>query len=305
MSSAYKTRKGFTLAEVLFAVLILGIGLVMLAAALPVGADFYRQSSDESIGVYVGELVRSLVVSRYTAADLASTGTSVVILPNIHTRFPDWHARAYTYNPSYTLNAVEGAGGGTEIECVRKNGWPAWVGATAAAESQGMAANCPLVKWFVLLRRQPGQPATSNGSGRYDLYVLVCKKNEPLQTFGTASDNSIAAPTLPYTTGRFSGYPNGGDPVHPTKTDASNNPYFLVPRLDQATVAGGKVTAAAKAGMRMVGVTSGVVFRVLDDQGNTSVALPNETAAWYVPAADGLDSRLSPLVYVYATTVAF
>jgi len=159
--SSNASRLGFTMAEVIVSVFILGIGLIMLATMFPVAGDWARQSSEESVGVVVGQTAVSAIQTRYTATDLSGVGTALVGLPNIATRLP-WQSRCY-------------AQGSTPP-------WPVpW---TWSSSTPGVNVP-PMYSWVALIRRQPGQvPGSDN---RFDLFVLVCKKGELTQTFGNDS----------------------------------------------------------------------------------------------------------------------
>ena len=62
-------RRGFSLAELLLAIFILGIGVISVAAIFPAGITIQRQSNDDSIGPTVAHSALSLIRSRVSQGD--------------------------------------------------------------------------------------------------------------------------------------------------------------------------------------------------------------------------------------------
>lgn len=62
-------RRGFSLAELLLAIFILGIGIISVAAIFPAGITLQRQSNDDSLGPTVAHTALSLLRSRLSQED--------------------------------------------------------------------------------------------------------------------------------------------------------------------------------------------------------------------------------------------
>src|SRR5690242_19549346 len=81
--------RGFSLMEVLLAVFILGIGLIMVATIFPVGADWTRQSTEDSIAQTIAQNAMAIIRDNYapsslngnTAGRLSTIGATVQALP--------------------------------------------------------------------------------------------------------------------------------------------------------------------------------------------------------------------------------
>lgn len=146
--------RAFTLTETIIAVLVFGIGLIMLATVFPVAGNWARQSNEETAGQMIGQTAIAAIQARFKASDFSGVGTTVVALPFTTQQLP-WRTRGYQYG---SLSS------GTP--------WP--VPSTINIP--------PMYSWIALIRRQPGQiPGQDN---RFDIYVLVCKKGQTDQTFG-------------------------------------------------------------------------------------------------------------------------
>jgi prepilin-type N-terminal cleavage/methylation domain-containing protein len=69
---APRHRRGFSLAEMLLAIFILGIGVISVAAIFPAGISLQRQSNDDTIGPMVADSAMALLRSRLTQEDFGS-----------------------------------------------------------------------------------------------------------------------------------------------------------------------------------------------------------------------------------------
>ncbi len=65
-------RRGFSLAEMLLAIFILGIGVISVAAIFPAGISLQRQSNDDTIGPMVADSAMALLRSRLSQEDFGS-----------------------------------------------------------------------------------------------------------------------------------------------------------------------------------------------------------------------------------------
>jgi prepilin-type N-terminal cleavage/methylation domain-containing protein len=71
------TRTGFSLVEILIAVMILGIGLVMIAGAFPVGLQYYGESNDKTIAALLAHsAVAAVKMYRTPDAETAFTAST-------------------------------------------------------------------------------------------------------------------------------------------------------------------------------------------------------------------------------------
>lgn len=104
--SSRHPRRGFTLVEVLMAIIILGIGMISIAAIFPAGIAQQRQSSDDVMGSIVAENALSLI---RTKVDASQFGTYEPLDPSYvsSTITGDWPWRRpafYRTNHGVTVN---------------------------------------------------------------------------------------------------------------------------------------------------------------------------------------------------------
>jgi prepilin-type N-terminal cleavage/methylation domain-containing protein len=156
---AFPSGSGFTLVEVLLAVFILGIGLIMVACIFPVGADWTRQNTEETVAQMVAETGRGIVLSKYVYSDVSAVGTGVQLMPNMPTKLPIGE-RAYALGSS-----------------------PAYPAATP---------NSAPYFWLPLIRKDPDTPALGSRP-RFDVFILVFKKGDVAQTYVNALPTGATA----------------------------------------------------------------------------------------------------------------
>ena len=150
----YRSR-AFSLIEVLIAMMILGIGLLMIAAILPVGGNWTRQSTHETIAQSVAHSALSIIQRRYSQSGDGSNAlanassqalSTLVALPGF-TDIPA-NERAYQFGSSSPFPAPHPA----QCTCF----------------------------WTALVRK----PSTQIGEGRsIDLYLLIFHKGATEQLF--------------------------------------------------------------------------------------------------------------------------
>jgi type II secretory pathway pseudopilin PulG len=268
-SAARRARTGgFSLVEVLLAIFILSIGLIMVASIFPVGAEWTRQNTEESLAQTIGENGISIVRSRLNATDFALvSGTTLQGVPGLINKVTA-NERSYQYGASQPFPAAN---------------------PTSATYF-----------WTVLARKTPGATSGTVGAISYDVYILVFKKGAAEQQFANVS------------TGLVANCRNLSETYMPCLVSVSYGAG--------SAVSGGPVTGAVPAmGSIGIGATSGTVFRqLLATSGTTAAARPALTTAGeqviIAPAADGTTATppagsettgVSPLVYVYQTTLSF
>jgi len=100
-SGQFQTRaRGFSMIEVNLAILILTIGLIMVAAIFPVGADYTRQNAEESVSQTIARNAMAILQTRMDANDFSTvTTTSLQAIPNFLTKVPV-NSRAYNFGSS-------------------------------------------------------------------------------------------------------------------------------------------------------------------------------------------------------------
>ena len=150
-------RRGFTLVEVLLAVFILSMGLIMLLAIFPVGADWTRQVTEETIGQTIAQNAMSVIRMRYGPGNgmlVASNfnGQTLVPLPGV--ALIPLGERAYAFGSSPPFPAVN--------------------------------PQSALYYWTAVARISPGQSAQSMSS--YDVYILVMKKGQISDIYPSTTD---------------------------------------------------------------------------------------------------------------------
>jgi hypothetical protein len=96
--AAGRTRRGFSLAEVMLAVIILGIGIISIAALFPAGIAQQRQSGDDIMGPIVADSALSLIRRKVRAEDFGYAATSPTISGDWGWSRPGFHLAPTTIN---------------------------------------------------------------------------------------------------------------------------------------------------------------------------------------------------------------
>lgn len=287
-SAASRRGAGFSLMEVLLAVMILGIGLIMVAAVFPVGATWTRQNAEETVAGIVARNAVSIIQSRYTQAGLSNVGNLLIALPGInddanHPSLP-LSERAYDF------------GRNTPYPCANPSQanyyWTALIRQSGVGSQAG----------------NPGVPVNLQHS--YDLYVLVFRKGDIGQQFSYENNNGELADSrnrnneigVPYVAQVTIANMQRATPTNPQNTLTLS----LSGSLNDSSRSGVNQVV----GSQVVLQETGQVFRVLSAQNGSTLVVNSEPPIGlinphllYVPAADG--TTVSPLVYVYQTTISF
>jgi prepilin-type N-terminal cleavage/methylation domain-containing protein len=287
-------RRAFSLMEVLLAVFILGIGLIMVATIFPVGADWTRQTTEDSIAQTIAKNAVTTVQNYY-----GQSGPNAGVLSTL----PPLNPTALTpidlrVLPNFTTIPVS-------ERCYQfgnPNPFPA-----------PSPQSC-LYWWTALVRVQPGQ--TASPARRYDLYILVFRKGDASQIF---------TPQLPFPAGSGSNELTGvrDYPMDPTSPVMSRllEPTLLYAPYSQSISKTFNTNltppvndCVPPVGYIGIGQTSGTVFRQTVDianstanprpflKGQTSATTPPNENVIYAAPADG--TTASPLIYVYQTTIS-
>jgi prepilin-type N-terminal cleavage/methylation domain-containing protein len=285
----FRTRtssaRGFSLIEVMLAVFILGIGLIMVASLFPVGANWTRQSTEDSISQIIAQDALGVIRAHYgPGGNLYGAGLGLAAMP------------APTAGAASPLQALPGF---TSVGLI-----PLAERSYQFGSSTPFPAVTPskcMYFWTVLGRRSPVATgvATASTSHSYDIYILVMHKGAVEQTF---------VPAMGEITG--------------TRNTASES---FVPSVASQTYNAGVYTAAQgitgalpAMGQFGIGLSSGTVFRQItaftSGVPSSAVASPALSSSdltgsppaggvIYCPVADNTTSG-SPLVYVFQTTLS-
>ena len=286
-------RRAFSLIEVLLAVFILAIGLIMVASVFPVGADWTRQATEDSVSQSIALNALSIIRNDYAPNSL-NTATAG--------KFSGITTTTLQPLPSFTSIPI------SERTYQYGNASP-------------FPANNPLAcnyYWTALARVSPSQ-TTATASKSYDLYIFVFRKGDASQTFYAQPPTVTVGfnPDPGYTeitgdrdnTDLITTYPMGYHFQEPTLVVGSYVPGTYVPASNsfQPLPAPQPVPPV---GFTAVGATSGTVFRqAVDFVNNTAISRPGLVGTppteniIFAPSADG--TTASPLIYVYQTTVSF
>jgi type II secretory pathway pseudopilin PulG len=286
-----RNAPGFSLMEVLLAVFILGIGLIMVATIFPVGADWTRQSTEDSVAQAIAQNAVATIQNYYGPG-----GVNRFQFDNLPSAASPTTAVDLQALPALTVIPI--------AERTYQYGNPSPFPAANPAA-------CTYY-WTALARVQPGQ--YTGASRRYDLYVLVFRKGAHEQTFTPDPAKPFPAASNDV---EVAGVRDSTDPTNPAMS------RFLEPTLLTAAYKPGTYSANATplvkdevppVGYIGIGQTSGTVFRQTVDianstasprpylKGQTITTPPTENVIYALPA-DGTSS--SPLIYVYQTSVSF
>jgi prepilin-type N-terminal cleavage/methylation domain-containing protein len=311
-------RRGFSLVEVLLAMFILGIGMIMVASVFPVGANWTRQATEESVAQTIVQNALSVIrthygpngdLRAYLAPDFLMLDSSNHIVAN----FPDNKniiLRPGTGRFSTTPFWVQALPGFTNIPLNER--------AYQFGSSHPFPADWTKCTYFWTavarlnpMHRDPRWTGgdTTNGvlmatSYNYDVYILVFRKGAIEQTF------------------------RAGDDVPGTRPNVTN--FELIPSVCYGTWKPGAMSGSTWnpsnppvpwIGQSGIGRDSGTVFRQVLNGGYNGamprpMILPNEITPTasdpkpiiYSPAPDNGGSTTpsaSPLITIYQTTMSF
>ncbi len=312
------SRRAFSLVEVLLAIMILGIGLIMVASVFPVGANWTRQSAEESVGQNIAQDALSVIQRHYGPG-----GDMYINMPNGK---QEWYLGSdYLLAPgtanNFCLNTVlRGGTSAFTLQALPGFAAPplglsnaAYIPVTERAYQLGNQSPFPAVNplictyfWTALIRLDPsyfvptvGGPSPTNNiipspSYKYDVYILVFHKGEATQRFTTAT--GIEMPGTRVVT----------DPL----TGLNESIFPSVYGTSQA------LAAQFPVGTTIVGDWTGTVSHVAIGKNGAAFlpplgVVPNITpqlplgpeTILYSPSAD--NTATSPLIYVYQTTLTF
>ncbi len=274
-----RSPRGFSLLEVLLATFILGIGLIMVASVFPVGANWTRESTQDSVGQTIALNAVATIESHYNpnSLDLNHKGTFATGLT------------------SSTLTGLPGFTG--------NNGIPVAERCYQFGSSAPYPASNPtacLYYWTAV-----GRQTLGSGGASHDIFIFVLRKGETTQTFTSAPPLNLTADTAA---------PN---PNYFPSTFSANLEPILVSQAYSAGTWNASTQAVNSAvppiGFVGVGATSGTVFRQTLDFTKSPPAPtplpslvggnPPTEQVIFAPAADGTAG--SPLIYVYQTTLPY
>ena len=278
---------GFTLVELLLAVFLLTIGLIGLLSIFPIGADWTRQITEESISQTVARDAMAMIEGKYSYSDLSGVNSySLVAMPNLATKFPA-SERSYQYGASQPFPTLNSGLGATYF-------------------------------WTAVVRLSPDQP--TDGTGHvYDIYVLVMKKGQMGDTYTSGSISSPPTVTMSELSGGRAG--SGENHIPAVVTDT----YFRAAKSGNSFL-DANTRNTPQIGDLGIGKNSGTVFRQYSDGtriymtqpiigtfaagGVSSTSDSGVEPILWVPPADPMnrphdDATPSPLVYVFQKKIAY
>ncbi len=164
-------RRGFTLIEIMFAIAILGVGLIMVAATFPIAIKWTTQDAQKTIGQ---------TIAQSAVAYLANT-----------------YGQNTTYAPP--SSAAWTSVGSASMATYYLNGTVPY-SATVAGTSGNPYA---LYSWTAVVRVDPLSFADPASVTTWDVYIFVFNKGDSNSTYGSGS------PTPVLSTATVSGMPVG------------------------------------------------------------------------------------------------
>ncbi len=313
--------RGFSLVEVLMAMFILGIGLIMVATVFPVGAEWTRQTTEDTIAQTIAQNALTVIQAHYgPGGDLAALGYMD----------PDATKNAATSKNTVLVGPFQPPPSGTNPPLADTSPFtlqalPGFLAISRYERCYQFGSTAPFpasnpsvctYSWTALCRLNPAHMDTASGkiipssSYKYDLYILVFRKGSADQQF------AVPAAASPY-------------PEVPGLRDVITFPFDrFVPSVFSGPYSVGfhdlgrtpsVYNAVPAMGGIGIGVSSGTVFRQgVDGSVNFSINgpggayprpgirnQPNNVVENVIvsPPADG--TTVSPLIYVYQTTLTF
>jgi prepilin-type N-terminal cleavage/methylation domain-containing protein len=307
-----RSGRGFSLIEVLLAIFILGIGMIMVASVFPVGANWTRQAAEDSVGQMVAQMAETVIRKHYgPGGDMTYFGLNTPVIGSSNTILNSTNASPFQLQalPFFTrIPANERA-----FQFGANNPFPA---ANPTACTYFWTALARLNPMHVNLTAPPNDPLHGilpSTTYTYDLYILVFRKGSAENTFS----NKITTPTgATEVLGLRNLNSVGNRPAELYMPSVFYAPY------GKGTYSAGTSPAVSGAVPAMGGIgigrDSGTVFRQILDtssgapggatprpllRGQTSPTTPPVEPIIYSAPADG--AQVSPLIYVYQTTVSF
>ena len=254
--------------EILFAIAILALGLLMIAAVFPVAIKWTQQDANKTIGQVIANNALGIIETKYTAATITAGLNSVSLSP-----LP-YMGTSYGAGSLLTLNDRTYEFGGYSP-------YPA---------PSVTPANTSHYYWTALARLSPNQPT---GGTSVDLYILVFYKGDYSYTYTpTSYATALPAPTGSTDTGARGTVNEGGIPFVAYTTQMTQSGTTAPPFPIGAI---GIDDATGAVFRKIVNANTGDIVR--SDGGSTS------DTVLYCPPAD--NATASPLIYVYTTTVTF
>ena len=279
--SRASARAGFTMIEVLFAIMILALGLVMVAASFPVAIKWTRQDTNKTIGRLIATNALGIIETEYTPTYLSGVPTTGQLVP------------------------LAGVSTAPAI-------WPTLIDRTYAFGTPtpypdpGTTANS-LYFWTALIRQAPvqapGASPPAQAQPMYDLYILVFKKGNLTDTYTGTSPAPL--PAVPASTTASGGRLN---------TDGTGVPYVATGSLSDTTFPVGALGVDETTGavfrkiITNVGGTNYVWRSDLPVPTSTpsySSGPQADPVAYAPPTTNSTGQPVgtaSPLIYIYTTT---
>jgi len=298
------SSRAFSLIEVLLAMFILGIGLIMVASIFPVGADWTRQTVEDSVSQSISRTALSVIQSHYGPGGDRNTDLLKMVPPNA-TVMPVNVTNAGVLQPLPHFSQIPIS------ERCYLFGSSSPFPVTTGPPDKTIACT---YFWTALWRLSPGQFDSSGNlmsstSYKYDIYIFVFHKGDISNQFSTLGGNT-----------EVSGVMIPGDTL---RNLSAATPETFVPTLVSHKYDPGiynaknlpSITGAIPPiGTIGVDTASGTVFRQsISAIGSAAIArpalgdptvVPYTGTIIYAPPADNTNSG-SPLVYVYQTTLSF
>lgn len=306
--------------EILFAIMILALGLVMVAASFPVAIKWTRQDANKTIGRVIANNALGIIETEYTPSSFSGVTTST---PTPLPTLPSLVDRTYAFGTPTPYPDLQ-----------FQSGYPFNNGNS-------------LYFWTALICAAPSQATTTQPSVQpqptYDLYILVFKKGNykdqwtvqqptgggPWATLagdwllgsGGTAGTSAAGGTLGAVnaTGGPGSTPPGSGDGNANYNATGTPPAYAYGVPVVAIVNAGTLNTDANFPIGSLGIdlATGAVFRkTVVNVGGTNYVwrsdLPIPTSApsysagpqsdpvAYAPPADGQSA--SPLIYIYTTT---